>query len=170
MPVAARLFALSLLILIGLFTATARAQYRFDNWTADNGLPQNSVRSIIQTRDGYLWLTTFDGLVRFDGVSFKVFDKSNTKGLSSNRFTSLHEDKDGTLWIGTGDGGLTLYRNGVFTSYTTADGIPSGQVSAFAHDLKGELLIGIGDDQFYMREGRLVLAYGHTKTVRETCG
>ncbi len=57
-----------------------------------NGLPQNSVRSIIQTRDDYLWLTTFDGLVRFDGVRLTGFDKSNTKGLSTNRFTALYED------------------------------------------------------------------------------
>jgi ligand-binding sensor domain-containing protein len=55
------------------FTGAAFAQYRFDHWTADNGLPQNSVRDIVQTRDGYLWLTTFDGLMRFDGVRFTVF-------------------------------------------------------------------------------------------------
>ena len=143
MSVVARLSAL-LLSLIWLSTATATAQYRFDSWTTDNGLPQNSVRSIIQTRDGYLWLTTFDGLVRFDGVRFTIFDKSNTRGLRTNRFTSLYEDKDGTLWAGTGDGGLTLYRNGVFNSYTPADGMPSGQIFGFAYDLKGELLIGIG--------------------------
>src|ERR1044072_3968778 len=99
MSVVARLAAL-FLSLIWLSPATAVAQYRFDSWTTDNGLPQNSVRSIIQTRDGYLWLTTFDGLVSFDGVRFKVFDKSNTKGLSTNRFTALYEDKVGTLWAG----------------------------------------------------------------------
>ncbi|HST21111.1 MAG TPA: two-component regulator propeller domain-containing protein, partial [Blastocatellia bacterium] len=157
MSVVARLSAL-LLSLIWLSAATATAQYRFDSWTTDNGLPQNSVRSIIQTRDGYLWLTTFDGLARFDGVRFKVFDKSNTKGLRTNRFTSLYEDKDGTLWAGTGDGGLTFYRDGVFNSYTPADGMPGGQVFSFEHDLKGELLIRIGDGQFYMREGRFISA------------
>ena len=52
------------------------AQYRFDYWTADNGLPQNSVRDIVQTRDGYLWPATFDGLVRFDGVRFTVFSRA----------------------------------------------------------------------------------------------
>src|ERR1044071_6865832 len=157
MSVVVRLSAL-LSSLICLATATATAQYRFDSWTTDNGLPQNSVRSIIQTRDGYLWLTTFDGLVRFDGVRFKVFDKSNTQGLSTNRFTTLYEDKVGTLWAGTGDGGLTLYRDGAFTSYTNADGMTTGNVMAFAYDLKGELLINIGFSQFYMREGRFVSA------------
>jgi len=78
--------------------APAAAQYRFDQWTADNGLPQNSVRSIVQTRDGYLWFTTFDGLVRFDGVRFTVFNKSNSPGLPSNRFITLIEDRQGDLW------------------------------------------------------------------------
>src|SRR5436190_12994766 len=67
---------------IGFFlisSISVQAQYRFDNWTTDNGLPQNSVNAITQTRDGYLWFTTSDGLVRFDGVRFTIFDQSNTK-------------------------------------------------------------------------------------------
>jgi signal transduction histidine kinase/ligand-binding sensor domain-containing protein len=138
--------------------ATAVAQYRVETWTTDNGLPQNSVRSIIQTRDGYLWLTTFDGLVRFDGVRFTVFDKSNTKGLSSNRFVSLYEDKDGTLWIGTGDGGLTFYRDGVFKSLTVDDGVPPGQIMGFTRDLNGELLVMIEANRFYLRDGKFIAA------------
>lgn len=67
--------------------SSASAQHRFDHWTADNGLPQNPVRDIVQTRDGYLWMTTFDGLVCFDGVRFTVFNKSNSPGLPSNLFT-----------------------------------------------------------------------------------
>src|SRR5262245_32152026 len=94
-----RLSTLPLLCCLFFFgSRAARAQYRFDHWTADNGLPQNSVRDIVQTRDGYLWLTTFDGLVRFDGVRFTVFNKSNTPGLVSNRFISLFEDRSGDLW------------------------------------------------------------------------
>jgi hypothetical protein len=85
--------ALAALFVLWLSTTTAHAQYRFDHWTADNGLPQNSVRDIVQTRDGYLWMTTFDGLVRFDGVRFTVFNKSNTPGLASNRFFNLFEDR-----------------------------------------------------------------------------
>jgi len=76
----------------------AAAQYRFDHWTADNGLPQNSVRDIVQTRNGYLWLATLDGLVRFDGVRFTVFNKSNSPGIISNRFLQLYEDGQGDLW------------------------------------------------------------------------
>lgn len=158
-PAQVYLLAIARLSLLSLFWfSSVGAQYRFDSWTTDNGLPQNSISAIVQTRDGYLWLATFDGLVRFDGVRFKVFDKSNTKGLSTNRFTALYEDKDGTLWVGTNEGGLIRYRDGVFTSATVADGAPEGPVLFFTHDLKGELLIGIGSGRFYLREGKFISA------------
>src|SRR5688500_17554594 len=92
------LACLCTLLAFGLYPPGAVAQYRFDHWTADNGLPQNSVRDIVQTRDGYIWFTTFDGLVRFDGVRFTVFNKSNSPGLASNRFVQLFEDRSGDLW------------------------------------------------------------------------
>jgi len=78
-----------ILIVLLACSICARAQYRFDHWTADDGLPQNSVYGIVQTNDGYLWFTTFDGLVRFDGVNFAVFNRNNTKGLTGNRILSL---------------------------------------------------------------------------------
>ncbi|MDQ4121921.1 MAG: hypothetical protein M3209_10800 [Acidobacteriota bacterium] len=87
----------------------AAAQYRVDYWTADDGLPQNSVFSIVQTRDGYLWFTTFDGLVRFEGVRFTIFDRGNTPVITSNRFTHLFE-ADGALWIRTEYGSTALPR------------------------------------------------------------
>lgn len=151
-----RCLATVILFLFPLTTAVA--QYQIESWTTDNGLPQNTVRSIAQTRDGYLWITTFDGLVRFDGVQFKVFNTNNTKGLTSNRFTALYEDQNGTLWIGTDDSGLTLYRDGIFTSYTTSDGLPSVLIDHFARDLNGELLIGTGAGQVYLRAGKFVSA------------
>jgi ligand-binding sensor domain-containing protein/signal transduction histidine kinase len=135
-------------------SAPACAQYTFDYWTTDNGLPQNSVTAITQTRDGYLWLATFDGLVRYDGVRFTVFDKGNTKGLTSNRFTALCEDSAGALWIGTVDGGLTRYQNGQFTSFTTRDGLPLNQVHAIQRDGDG-LLITTLAGYAYWRDGRI---------------
>jgi len=120
---------------------SAQAQYRFDHWTAEDGLPQNSVYAITQTRDGYLWLATVDGLVRFDGVRFTVFDQSNSAGLKSNRFTCLFEDAEGTLWSGTEDGGLTRYRDGQFRTFTTADGLPTNEVKQIQAEPAGGLLI-----------------------------
>lgn len=68
------------------------AEYRFDVWTAESGLPLNTVRAILQSRDGYLWVGTLDGLARFDGVRFTVFNKATTPGLPANRVLGLYED------------------------------------------------------------------------------
>src|SRR5881394_315633 len=75
-----------------------------DQWGAMQGLPQSSVTAILRTSDGYLWLGTQGGLVRFDGVRFEVFSPSTHPGLRSSRIRALFEDRNKTLWIGTEDG------------------------------------------------------------------
>src|SRR5687768_17962789 len=86
-------------------------------WTTDDGLPQNSIGAIVQSRDGYLWLGTLGGLVRFDGIKFEVFVPSTHRGLTSSRIRALHLDRQQRLWIGTEDGGLVRYEHGVFTRF-----------------------------------------------------
>jgi signal transduction histidine kinase/ligand-binding sensor domain-containing protein len=130
------------------------AQYRFDSYTTDNGLPQNGVRGIVQTPDGYLWFTTFDGLVRFDGIKFTVFDKNNSPGILSNRFVALALLPDGSLVAGTEESGLTVLRNGVFKTYTTTEGLPSNAVSKMVTDAHGELVIGTTAGNCYFRDGK----------------
>src|SRR4029079_4884578 len=122
-------------------SSTAKAQYRFDVLNTDTGLPQNSVYSILQTRDGYLWFTPLDGLVRYDGASFFVFNKANSPGINSNRFTRLFEDRDGALWVCTEDGGLTRFFNNTFTTYTTAQGLPHNWIFNLRQIESGDILI-----------------------------
>jgi ligand-binding sensor domain-containing protein/signal transduction histidine kinase len=147
---------LAVCVLSGLLCGAVAAQYRFDHWTTDSGLPHNFVRDILQTRDGYLWLTTLDGLVRYDGVRFTVFDKSNTPGLTSNSFSVLLEAGDGTLWIGTNNSGLTRYRDGVFHTFTTADGLPDNAIRRLYQDGNGELLITTVRSYVRWRGGKFV--------------
>lgn len=109
---------LVIVFLLCLNAAAFAGEYGFDTWTTANGLPQNTVTGVAQTPDGYLWLSTFDGLVRFDGVRFTIFDKGNTKGIVNNRFTRLFVDPDGTVWAATDNNVITAYRKGVFTSYS----------------------------------------------------
>ncbi|MEK7677584.1 MAG: two-component regulator propeller domain-containing protein [Verrucomicrobiota bacterium] len=87
----------------------------------DDGLPQNSVISIAQTPDGCLWLATFNGLVRFDGVRFKVFDPENVPALTSSRITLLFADRRGGLWIATEEGGLIVRQQGAFRTLPTTN-------------------------------------------------
>ncbi|MEZ5427326.1 MAG: diguanylate cyclase [Pyrinomonadaceae bacterium] len=158
---------LTLLILFFCFLAGRPdlfAQYRFDSWTTDNGLPQNGVREIAQTPDGYLWFTTFDGLVRFDGVRFTNFNKANTKGIINNRLTGLYCDREGTLFATTAeDGILTIYRSGVFSSYSSEQ-VPGNYIEKIKPDESGELRFLVEDTDrtskswYYLRDGQFVFS------------
>jgi signal transduction histidine kinase/ligand-binding sensor domain-containing protein len=130
--------------------------YLITAWTTREGLPQNSVQSILQTRDGYLWFTTLDGLVRYDGVRFNIFNKNNSPGLTSNRTSCLFEGDDGALWIGTEDGGLMRYAQGKFTAFTTRDGLPHNLVYEIQAEPGGRIRITTRDGIAFYSEGRLL--------------
>ena len=102
-------------------------QFRLDNWSTDNGLPQNSVTGLTRTADGYIWLTTNDGLVRFDGIRFKVFNKSNTPELTTNRLMGAFEDKSGRIWFQSEDGGILYYEKGRFNIAMKPNEVPTGR-------------------------------------------
>src|SRR5690349_1647826 len=127
------------LLWLGILCAAAQAQYRYDHWTAETGLPQNIITAIHQTPEGYLWVATLDGLARFDGVRFTIFNKSNTPGLRSNRFTCLYQDDMGDLWAGTEVGVITRYHQGQFITYAIEQGLPTSVVYALTCDQQGRL-------------------------------
>ncbi len=126
----------------GLDPAKPIKQLHQDVWGTEEGLPQNTVPAILQSREGYLWFGTELGLVRFDGLGFTVFDKSNTPELKSNVVDALLEDRSGDLWIGTMGGGLTELHNGKFATFTTREGLSSDSVLTLLEDRAGDLWIG----------------------------
>lgn len=143
-------------VFLFLFASYSSAQYRIDSWTADNGLPQNSVYSIVQTRDGYLWVATLDGLARFDGFKYTVFNKSNSPGIANNRFTYLLEDSAGALWAATEESGVTRFIDGRFTSYSEDSGIPR-TVVAITADATGNAIFFDGSGlSFVFKDGAFV--------------
>ena len=154
-----RLSRLTILIyLIPYFSVSVLAQeYGFDVWTTANGLPQNTVTGVAQTPDGYLWLSTFDGLARFDGVRFVIFDRGNSKGIVSNRFVAVLADREGTVWAATENGVLTVYRGGEFTSYSTPEGLRES-IYGFAEDSEGKVRIETNENYYYLEDGKFVLA------------
>lgn len=116
-------------------------QYIHQVWQTAQGLPQNSVLAIAQTADGYLWLGTEEGLARFDGARFAVFDR-RTAGLNDNQIQTLFVDRHQNLWIGTTGGGLSRYSHGKFTAYTTKDGLSNTSIRAIYEDWDGTLWVG----------------------------
>lgn len=128
---------------VALNPRKAITQYIHRTWSKDHGLPSNAILSLLQTRDHYLWVGTYDGLVRFDGASFTVFNKSNTPQMKNNGVWALAEDAEGTLWIGTNGGGLMAYRaGGEWQTYDTQQGLLSQIVTTLQADPSGTLWIG----------------------------
>ncbi len=138
--IAAALLALCAGAAWGLDPDKAVTQYSRRIWQIEQGLPQNSVNGIVQDRQGYLWLCTQEGLARFDGASFTVYDKLNTPAITNNNVRALLVGRDGTLWIGT-NGGLVSYRDGQFRAYTTKDGLAYDIVTALAEGPDGAVWI-----------------------------
>ena len=129
------------LLLLAQAIWPATPQYQIDHWTTENGLPIGGVTGICQGREGYLWISTFDGLARFDGVRFAIFDRSNTAGITSNRFDTMFCAVDGDFWTGTEGGTVVRYHEGRFESYSTKDGLASGPILGISGDDDGHIWV-----------------------------
>ncbi|MGD1087729.1 MAG: two-component regulator propeller domain-containing protein [Verrucomicrobiota bacterium] len=117
----------------------ASSNYFVRSWQIEDGLPQNSVTAVVQTRDGYLWLGTYNGLARFDGVRFTVFDENNAPEMHNNRVTSLFEGDDGTLWIGHENGEVTRYKDGRFKAVKYKAAWNDGKIYDIGTDEAGDV-------------------------------
>jgi ligand-binding sensor domain-containing protein len=113
-----------------------------DTWQIDAGLPHNSITTLLQTRDHYLWVGTSNGLARFDGLRFTTFRAMDNPGLKSNGILCLFEDAQGTLWIGTQEGGVVHLQDGAFSMLRTSQGLSSGTVQCLGSDQAGTLWAG----------------------------
>lgn len=117
-------------------------QYVHEAWRVEDGLPVNSIHTLLQSREGYLWMATFDGLVRFDGVRFTVFNTGNREALPSDRIVDLLETRDGSLWIRTEQGHLVRFKEGVFTHFGPERGLAGNAATILYEDTEGTLWIG----------------------------
>ena len=133
----------------------AITQYAHAVYTVEDGLPQNSVQAVLQTRDGFLWLGTQEGLVRFDGVRFTLFDEKAEPAFRDHDVRTLCEDKEGGLWIGTQDG-LIRYQAGHFTAFDRSSGLPGKSVTSLFSDSKGRLWVGTNLGLARLENGRFV--------------
>jgi len=141
----------------GFFPAMAAPNYFTRTWQVEQGLPQNKVTAVVQTRDGYLWAGTYNGLARFDGVHFTVFDDNNTPELRGSRVTSLFEAADDTLWIGTESGDVSEYKNGRFAAVPLHANWRGGKIYAITADDAGDVwLLNEAGELARARDGRVL--------------
>ena len=108
--------------------------FLYDN---NSGLPTPEANAIAQTKDGFIWIGSYSGLIRYDGNSFSRFDA--TVGIAS--VVSLFVDSQDRLWIGTNDNGLAMYQNGEFTIYGQVDGLNSYSIRSIVESPEGDIII-----------------------------
>lgn len=110
-------------------------------WTTRQGLPHNQVNSIAQTADGYLWLGTWEGLVRYNGLEFQIFDRGNTPALHDNGIRSLRASTEGGLVVGTSRGGVSILHGNEWRHLGVADGLAQDEIMDAMHDRQGRLWV-----------------------------
>jgi signal transduction histidine kinase/ligand-binding sensor domain-containing protein/CheY-like chemotaxis protein len=148
-----RLWATLLCLLLPIYPSDASAAhadnsdvplttYVHNVWQTADGLPEQSVQALAQTPDGYLWLGTQEGLARFDGVRFTVYDSKNTPAFPENDITKLYVGRDGSLWIGSGRGWLIRFKEEKFTPYTELNPSGTTSIGVIFEDRTGSLWVG----------------------------
>src|SRR5687767_3435960 len=144
---ALRLCLLSLLVVclmpartMALTPSKVPSQYVLDSWQLDKGLPQNSPQSLAQTGDGYIWVGTQEGLARFDGVRFVVFNRRNVPQFASHFITALHADRRGRLWIGT-SAGLLVFEADEFKTVGANTVLASAAINDIMEDARGDMWV-----------------------------
>lgn len=123
-------------------------------WRQSQGLPQNSVKAILQTRDGYMWIGTKGGLARFDGVRFAVFDDRDQSQIRENEIWALEEGDDSSLWIGTYGGGVSRLKDGRFTIYSQKDGLSGDAIAELCKGPDGAIWIATDQGLSRFKDGK----------------
>src|SRR5262245_55779708 len=136
-----------------------------DFWNKDKGLPQNAVYSITQTKDGYLWFGTEEGLARYDGVRFTLFNRRNLPFLKHNFVLSVREASDGSLWMGTFGGGVARWKGQEYSTLTTKDGLKDDIVTSVYQGSDGSIWISTMGGLSRWKENQLKSFHMPSRTV-----
>ncbi|MCC5944978.1 MAG: SpoIIE family protein phosphatase [Bernardetiaceae bacterium] len=131
------------------------SQYLIDTWGKQDGLPSNTLSSIFQSSDGYLWISSYNGLIRFDGMNFSIFNEDHNEAIKVNSMADISEDlTNGKLWIGTNGGGVICYHKGAFERYGEAEGYPEYPIQSVYVDSKQRVWVGTRNKGLFVFEGQ----------------
>jgi len=140
----------------------AISQYAHRAWRIEEGLPNSVVRGVTQTEDGSLWIGTYDGMARFDGDEFELFNRTNLPKLRRDTVLALLKSRDGALWLGTNGGGAARWK-GSLDLLTKRDGLPSDIVTCFAEGGDGTLWVGTSEGLAEVRGGKVRRTFGRAE-------
>ena len=149
----------------GLDPSLRLSQYVLDNWQIPEGLPQSSAQAIARTPDGYLWVGTQEGLARFDGERFTVFNSENAAGIPDKQISVLSVDRAGRLWIGTRSG-IAILDQGHFTPYNGGAGLAHAYVHAIVEGKSGRMWVGT-ESGLFETDGDKTVSYNAANGLRD---
>ncbi len=158
------------------FSISVKAQYNqplsdyvIERWSAEEGLPSNNLRHIAKDKDGFLWISTFNGLVRFDGVQFKIFDSKNIDGLLTSAFYSVMPLNSGGLIVNSQSSGIFKYNKGEFIKLLNTDKLPPSVQTTFL-DNNERLWIGTRNNGIFYLENDVLSKFSipefDTKSIK----
>ena len=124
-----------------------------NHYTTENGLPGNEVVTLLESRDGAMWIGAYGGLARLKEGRITTYTAA--QGLTGNRVRALHEDEEGTLWVGTYDEGLSRFKDGKFTNYRETDGLYNNGVFAILPDKLGSFWMSCNKGIYRVRRSEL---------------
>ncbi|MDW7692259.1 two-component regulator propeller domain-containing protein [Flammeovirgaceae bacterium SG7u.132] len=138
--------------IVGLDPNISISQYNFTKWESSDGLPTNGVNGIAQSNNGYIWLATFNGLARFDGNAFEVYNQRNFPEISISTFRSVYQDpQQNMLWVTShGNGLITIQGTKILRRYGLPEGLPSDVTHSVFRDSKGVLWAGTANGLAYL--------------------
>ncbi|MFZ6013160.1 MAG: ligand-binding sensor domain-containing protein, partial [Bacteroidota bacterium] len=125
-------------------------QSAIDQWTSERGLYTNNLTSVVQARTGFLWITTYNGLIRFDGHSFELFDRDLIPFLRSDAFYRGYEDKNGTLWFATQGSGIVKFEDGQFKSFLPTNAQLPKSIRCLLFSESGEIWAGSNNNGLFL--------------------
>ena len=121
------------------------------NWTTADGLPGMTITAIMQDQKGYIYIGTYDGLARFDGVEFATFSRNIDSKYDFASVRSIFQDSNGNLWVGHNDEGVTCIQpDGKLIKYTTENGLPHNSIRAICEDFSNNIWLGTASGLCYL--------------------
>ncbi len=146
------------------------ADYVNQVWTAAEGLPGNTVTDLLQKSDGYIYIGTYDGLVRFDGAKFTILNKNTLKDFRCVSARTIFEDTACNLWVGSNDEGIAKITASGIEMFTMENGLPNNSIRDIAQDKSGNIWIGTSAGIVYITpEGNFITPPGLDEYDENQC-
>ncbi len=144
------------------------ASYYVQPWQVEDGLPDSSVSHVLQDRDGYIWLATIAGLVRFDGVEFKSFTSPLVAGVAARNIRSLVQEDDSTLLMLPAIGGVVRFHNGVFSLHPMSADVAGKPLETLFVEPGGAIWAGLSDASVLRWQNGHAVQFGRAEGLNRT--